>query len=98
MDRDTTGHAHPVERAVPSQTVRRDIMGIVDCQLSQPRNRGSLAAGAWRAAHDTWMGGVGFGIKQLAQLKSGQVDLEATTLSVSGEALICEPTATSRQH
>ena len=72
---------------VPSQTVRRDIMGIVAASFPnlEIEDRLRLARGA--PPTDTWMGGVGFGIKQLAQLKSGQVDLEATTLSVSGEAL-----------
>jgi outer membrane protein OmpA-like peptidoglycan-associated protein len=72
---------------VPSQATRRDIMGIVAASFPnlEIEDRLRLARGA--PPTDTWMGGVGFGIKQLAQLKNGQVDLEATTLSVSGEAL-----------
>ena len=72
---------------VPNQATRRDIMGIVTASFPnlEIEDRLRLARGA--PPTDTWMGGVGFGIKQLAQLKSGQVDLEATTLSVSGEAL-----------
>jgi OOP family OmpA-OmpF porin len=73
--------------SVPSQATRRDIIGIVSASFPNLDidDRLKLARGA--PPIDTWMGGVGFGIKQLAQLKSGQVHLDATAMTISGEAL-----------
>ena len=44
-----------------------------------------LARGAPKG--DAWLNGVNFGLKQLAGLKSGKVDLEALSLVVEGEAI-----------
>lgn len=72
---------------VPTEKTRRDVIGIVKASFPnlEIEDRLRLARGA--PPTDTWLGGVGFGIKQLAHLKSGQVDLEATSLSVAGEAV-----------
>jgi outer membrane protein OmpA-like peptidoglycan-associated protein len=72
---------------VPNEKTRRDVIGIVKASFPnlEIEDRLRLARGA--PPTDTWLGGVGFGIKQLAQLRNGQVDLEATSLSVSGEAI-----------
>ena len=71
---------------VPSEKVRLDVLGMVKGTFPglQVEDHMKLARGA--PPLDVWLGGVGFGLKQLAQLKSGQVDLEQTSLSVSGEA------------
>ena len=73
--------------SVPSEATRRDIIGIVSASFPNLDidDRLKLARGA--PPIDTWMGGVGFSIKQLAQLKSGQVHLDATALTIFGEAL-----------
>ncbi|MGE5513831.1 MAG: OmpA family protein [Bacteroidota bacterium] len=72
---------------VPNEKTRRDVIGIVKASFPnlEIEDRLRLARGAPPA--DTWLGGVGFGIKQLAHLRNGQIDLEVTTLSVSGEAI-----------
>ncbi len=73
--------------SVPSEATRRDIIGIVTASFPNLEidDRLKLARGA--PPIDTWMGGVGFGIKQLAQLKSGQVHLDVTAMTISGEAI-----------
>lgn len=73
--------------SVPSEATRRDIIGIVTASFPNLEidDRLKLARGA--PPIDTWMGGVGFGIKQLAQLKSGQVHLDVTAMTISGEAV-----------
>ena len=73
--------------SVPSEAARRDIIGIAAASFPNLEidDRLKLARGA--PPIDTWMGGVGFGIKQLAQLKSGQVHLDVTAMTISGEAL-----------
>ncbi|NJO23015.1 MAG: BON domain-containing protein [Sphingomonadales bacterium] len=73
--------------SVPSQGARRDIIGIVTASFPNLEidDRLKLARGA--PPIDTWMGGVGFGIKQLAQLKVGQVHLDVTAMTISGEAI-----------
>jgi outer membrane protein OmpA-like peptidoglycan-associated protein len=72
---------------VPNERTRRDVIGIVKASFPNLEidDRLRLARGA--PPLDTWLGGVGFGIKQLAQLKSGQIDLDTTNISVAGEAL-----------
>jgi outer membrane protein OmpA-like peptidoglycan-associated protein len=72
---------------VPSEKTRRDIIGIARATFpsSEIVDRLSLARGA--PALDIWLGGVGFGLKQLALLKGGTVRLETTELTVAGEAV-----------
>lgn len=43
-----------------------------------------LARGA--PGRDVWLGGIGFGLRQLAGLKRGTVELNGTALSIAGEA------------
>lgn len=72
---------------VPNDQMRREILGIAKASFPtlEIDDRLKLARGAPQL--DTWLGGVGFGLKQLAQLKQGRVQLETTNLSVSGEAI-----------
>lgn len=71
---------------VPNEKTRREIIGITRATFPSHEivDRLTLARGA--PALDTWLGGVGFGLKQLALLKSGSVRLEMTELTVVGEA------------
>ena len=71
---------------VPSEKTRLDVLGMVKGTFPglQVEDNTKLARGA--PPLDIWLGGVGFGLKQLAQLKSGQVDLAQTNLTVTGEA------------
>ncbi len=71
---------------VPNYGVRSTILGIAKANLPgrTVQDRMRIARGA--PDRDTWLGGVNFALTQLAQLKSGHVDLEGTNLSVSGMA------------
>ena len=71
---------------VPNEQARRQVIGIVKASVPNldVDDRLRLARGA--PPTDIWLGGVGFGIKQLAQLKTGRVTLDVASLSVSGEA------------
>ena len=71
---------------VPNEQTRRQVIGIVKASLPNLEidDRLRLARGA--PPTDTWLVGVGFGLKQLAQLKIGRIDLDVASLSVSGEA------------
>ena len=71
---------------VPSEKTRLDVLGMVKGTFpgQQVEDHMKLARGA--PPLDIWLGGVSFGLKQLAQLKSGQVDLAQTNLTVTGEA------------
>ena len=76
-----------IDGLVPSDKTRRDVLGMVKASFPslEVDDRMKLARGA--PPLDTWLGGVGFGLKQLALLREGRVDLEQTSLSVSGDAL-----------
>jgi outer membrane protein OmpA-like peptidoglycan-associated protein len=72
---------------VPNEQTRRQVIGIVKASLPnlEVDDRLRLARGA--PPTDIWLGGVGFGLKQLAQLKNGgRIDLDVASLSVTGEA------------
>jgi outer membrane protein OmpA-like peptidoglycan-associated protein len=72
---------------VPNEQARRQVIGIVKASLPnlEVDDRLRLARGA--PSTDIWLGGVGFGLKQLAQLKNGgRIDLDVASLSVAGEA------------
>jgi outer membrane protein OmpA-like peptidoglycan-associated protein len=71
---------------VPNEKTRREIIGLARATFPSYEivDRMKLARGA--PALDTWLGGVGFGLKQLALLKVGSVQLEMTEMTVTGEA------------
>lgn len=75
-----------VDGLVPSDKTRRDLIGMVKANFPslEVDDRMKLARGA--PSVDVWLGGVSFGLKQLALLRDGRVDLENTSLSVSGDA------------
>ncbi|MEZ5817940.1 MAG: OmpA family protein [Hyphomicrobiaceae bacterium] len=76
-----------VNGSVPSDKSRRDVIGMVKANFPSldVDDRMRLARGA--PPVDVWLGGVGFGLKQLALLREGRIDLENTSISVSGTAL-----------
>jgi outer membrane protein OmpA-like peptidoglycan-associated protein/osmotically-inducible protein OsmY len=71
---------------VPNEETRRTILGVAKAKFPgrDVEDRMTIARGA--PARDTWLGGINFGLNQLASLKSGVVDIETTNLSVAGEA------------
>jgi OmpA-OmpF porin, OOP family len=72
---------------VPNEKTRREIIGLARAMFPsyEIADRMDLARGA--PSLDTWLGGVGFGLKQLALLKTGQVRLDMTEMTVLGEAI-----------
>ena len=76
-----------VDGLVASDKIRRDVMGMVRANFPSLEidDRMKLARGA--PPVDVWLGGVGFGLKQLALLRDGRVDLEQTSISVAGDAI-----------
>ncbi|MEZ5854648.1 MAG: BON domain-containing protein [Hyphomicrobiaceae bacterium] len=76
-----------IDGLVPSDQARSDVLGMVKANFPsiEVDDRTKLARGA--PPIDVWLGGVGFGLKQLASLKEGRVDLENTSMSVSGDAI-----------
>lgn len=72
---------------VPNEKARLDILGMVKANFpgQQVDDQLKLARGA--PPLDAWLGGIGFGLKQLAQLKQGQVDVDPSVgLTITGEA------------
>jgi OOP family OmpA-OmpF porin len=71
---------------VPSEELRRAVVTAAHAEFPKAEivDETKLARGA--PARELWMSGVSFGLKQLAQLKKGSIDLSALDLSVVGEA------------
>ncbi|MGE0514947.1 MAG: OmpA family protein [Hyphomicrobiaceae bacterium] len=71
---------------VPSDKSRREVIGIVKANFPslEVDDRMKLARGS--PPIDVWLGGVGFGLKQLALLREGRIELENTSIAVSGTA------------
>lgn len=71
---------------VPSEEARRTVVGVAQATFPgrEIQDLTKLARGA--PPRDAWLGGVSFALKQLAQLKRGNVDLDGTALTVAGEA------------
>ncbi len=76
-----------IDGVVPTERARSDVLGMIKAIFPsiEVDDRTKLARGA--PPIDIWLGGVGFGLKQLASLKQGRVDIENTSLSVSGDAI-----------
>lgn len=74
---------------VPTADVRRDIIGMATPMFANLKiEHEPLKIARGSPPIDQWMAGISFALKQLADLKSGgQVDLDGTSLSISGEAL-----------
>ncbi|MEQ1715164.1 MAG: OmpA family protein, partial [Hyphomicrobium sp.] len=71
---------------VPSEETRVEILSLArtDFPKAEIKDEMKLARGVPERA--AWMSGIVFGMKQLAQLKRGTVDLESLDLSITGEA------------
>ena len=73
--------------AVPSEEVRRTLLGMVKAQLPELTVVDRLkisAAGA--PPQEQWLGAVSFGLKQLSRLQRGSVRLLNVALKLDGEA------------
>ena len=71
---------------VPSLKVRKQIQDAIRAQFAKAEieDRTELARGA--PPVDTWISGIKFGLKQLAGLKQGHVDITGNELNIAGEA------------
>lgn len=81
------GNRIRLEGHVPSDAARRDIADLVKATFPNARVDDKLVITRGAPPLETWLAGIGFGLKQLAVLKDGQVDLEGTALSLHGEAI-----------
>jgi OmpA-OmpF porin, OOP family len=71
----------------PTQKARGDIMSVARATFpGREIVDGMKLARGVPAKDDAWLGWIAYGLKQLAGLKSGQVGLENTNLTVEGEA------------
>lgn len=71
---------------VPNEKLRRDILNQVRTAFPGHKVDDKMQYGRTDIPLDAWFGGVGFALKQLAQMKQGEAKLERTSLTVSGEA------------
>ena len=71
---------------VPSDEVRTQILGLAKAAFPNHDidDRLELARGV--PERDIWLGGIGFGMKQLSGLRSGSFALSNTALTIEGEA------------
>lgn len=71
---------------VPNDKVRAEILAAAKAALPNITVEDNMRLARGAPALDVWTGGITFGLKQLAQLKAGQVKLEQTSMTVTGEA------------
>ncbi len=71
---------------VPSQDVRANVITAAHSEFPKSEIIDEMKLARGSPDRDAWLSGIGFGLKQLAQLKRGNVDLEALNLSIAGEA------------
>lgn len=71
---------------VPNDATRRDIVGIAKATFPTRTLDDRLKLGRGAPDATPWLGGISFGLKQLARLKAGRIALDGTALTVEGEA------------
>lgn len=71
---------------VPNDKVRSEILAAAKSAFGTASVEDAMKVARGAPALDVWTGGIAFGLKQLAQLKSGQVKLEQTSMTITGEA------------
>jgi len=71
---------------VPNEDMRKQVVALVGQSLPKLPADDQMRLGRGAPPKEVWLSGIGFGLKQLASLKRGTVELNNTALSVSGEA------------
>ena len=80
------GKAIKLSGFVPSEDTRRAIVGVVKANFPKASIDDTMTVARGAPKRDVWIGGIGFGLKQLAGLKRGSVTLDGSELSLAGEA------------
>ncbi len=71
---------------VPNDATRKAIIGVARANFPKREIEDRMKAARGAPPRDTWMSGVSFSLKSLAQLSNGTVELEGTNLSIAGRA------------
>ncbi len=71
---------------LPSERERGIINGVVSKAIANAKIEDKLIVGRGVPAITNWLGGISFGVKQLAGLKEGEISLADLDLSISGTA------------
>ena len=71
---------------VPSDDVRNEIKGLAAAAFPKAEIKDEMRLARGAPEREAWLTGINFGLKQLAQLKRGEVGLETLDLSIAGEA------------
>lgn len=87
----TWGAAHADDKVVltgyvPTQTLHKGVLAAVKSQFPKAEIVDKLEFARGSPPAGEWLDGVRFGLKQLAHLKRGNVELSGLDLSLSGEA------------
>lgn len=80
------GKAITLSGYVPGETSRRAVLRAVKTALPGFRVEDTMQLARGAPAADVFLSGVGFGLRQLAALKEGNVELSGTRLSIAGVA------------
>lgn len=72
---------------VPNQRMRRSIVGMVKASFPKLAVADEMKIARGAPKSDVWLGGIGFAMKQLESLKSGDVSLAGSEYSIAGEAI-----------
>ncbi len=71
---------------VPNEALRKQVLAAVGANLASLKIDDGMKLARGAPPKDAWLGGIGYGLKQLAALKRGVVELNGASLSVAGEA------------
>ncbi len=71
---------------VPNEDTRKAVLAAVGTAFPKVPLSDNMKLARGAPGKDVWLSGIGFGLKQLAGLKRGAVELNGSSLSVSGEA------------
>jgi outer membrane protein OmpA-like peptidoglycan-associated protein len=80
------GHRVRIAGYAPSGGAQQAIMGVAKASLPGFEVTDKMTVARGVPAADTWLAGVSFALKQLSELKRGEVHLDGLELSVTGEA------------
>ncbi len=71
---------------VPGEQTRRAVMNAAKASFPDHRIEDAMQLARGAPDREVFLGGIGFGLKQLAALKHGSIELSNTDFSIAGEA------------